>query len=59
LGGGKEINLFEDPDLEVNYRIILKWLLQKQRSRCRLESCGCCEHDNELPVSTKCGEFLD
>jgi hypothetical protein len=59
LGSVKEINLLDDPDLDVNYRIILKWRLQEQMSGCRLEYCGCCEYGNEHSVSTKCREFLD
>jgi hypothetical protein len=53
-------------DLDVNGRVILKWILKKMVGECRLDSCGSgwrsvagsCEHGNDSSHSVKRGNSL-
>jgi len=65
LGDLKEIDLFED--IDVNWELILKWILKKQEggggwiilTQDTNKWLDCCEHDDEPSGSIKCGECLD
>jgi hypothetical protein len=46
-------------DLDVDGRIILKWILKKWSVTMWIGFCGWCEHENKFSGSIKTGKFPD